>query len=87
MKAQKQIEAFPRSDNERRRQQGHGAGAVVSLRLKGSVIAQLDALAERMTKEEGRHPWNRITRTGLVTHAINALLAAESKPAKKGKKK
>lgn len=86
MKAQKQLDAFPASDNQRRRQMGYGSGAVVSLRLTGAVIGQLDAMAERITKNEGRHSWNRITRSRLIQRAIDALLAAD-KPAKKGKRK
>lgn len=91
MRAQKQLDAFPQSANQAARQKNWGAGAVVSLRLKGSVISALDDIAERETEAQGRHSWNRITRSDLIKLAVDRLIAQQTptpkQKAKKGKRK
>lgn len=89
IKAAPQLQLVPRSDNERRRQSTYQK-AVVSLRFSGATINRLDTLAKTMNESEGRHHWNRITRTHLIARAVDSYLAANEAPItapKKGKTK
>jgi hypothetical protein len=62
-RASAQLDAFPRSANERARQSNHQR-AVVSVRLRGATIAKLDDIA----KLEGQR------RSVIILNAINAYL-------------
>jgi hypothetical protein len=86
--AKTQLQLVPRSDNERARQSSHRK-AVVSIRFPGAVIGKLDIIAARINEAEGRHHWNRITRTKLVEQAVNEYIARieQEAPAKKAKRK
>lgn len=75
MKASAQLDAFPSSDNARARQ-SNWRKAVVSIRLGGKVIAQLDALAEK--ESEGRSHWQRVRRADIINRAIDQYLAEAS---------
>lgn len=78
MRASKQLDAFPTSDNARARQ-SHYRKAVVSIRLSGKVIAQLDDEAKRATRDQdyrggGWYSWRKVTRSDVIERAIKAWL-------------
>lgn len=87
-KATAQLDAFPRSRNQAERQSTH-TRCVVSIRMLGATVAKLDKEAERVTETEGRHPWNRATRTTIIERALAAYFAAQqtdNKQPRKGKR-
>jgi hypothetical protein len=84
VKASKQLDAFPASGNQRARQLAYGAGAVVSIRLTGAVIARLDEAAATIKTNTGR--W-KVTRTDVIRSIIGEWLAENGKPTKKKGKK
>ncbi len=79
MRASAQLDAFPPSDNARRRQSSR-LSAVVAIRLTGDVIAKLDVEAERAKKEPtsyrggGWHSRRDVTRTDVIKRALRAYL-------------
>lgn len=80
MKASAQLDAFPASDNARRRQSSRHK-AVVSIRLSGATIAALDAEAKRASEGERdyrcyRYVGGRVTRSDVVERAVMEWLRA-----------
>lgn len=71
-KASAQLQAFPRSENERLRQ-SNTHQAVVSVRLAGSTIAELDRIA---ANTKGERSWYRVSRGEIIKRAIASYLAA-----------
>lgn len=87
-RASAQLDAFPASDNARARQSTFRK-AVVSIRLGGTVINQLDEEAKRATKDGdyrggGWYSWRKVSRTDVIERAIKAWLDGA---AQKGKSK
>jgi len=78
MRASKQLDAFPTSDNAKARQ-SHYRKAVVSIRLSGATIAKLDDEAKRATRDQdyrggGWYAWRKVTRSDVIERAIKAWL-------------
>lgn len=83
MKASAQLDAFPTSDNARRRQSSYQK-SVVSIRLTGATIARLDEEAKRAEREDeyrggGWYQWRKVTRSDVIERAITAWLAGAPK--------
>lgn len=77
-----QLTAFPSSENEKLRQ-GDTHAAVVSIRMRGAVIAKLDTLAREATAvAQARGNWNRITRSEIVKRAVAEYIGAAGKAGK-----
>ncbi len=79
MRASAQLEAFPTSDNARRRQSTNKK-AVVSIRLSGATIVRLDDEAKRASGDHeyrgGRwSQWRDVTRSDVIERAIEQYLA------------
>lgn len=79
-RASAQLDAFPRSENQSARQSAHRK-AVVSLRLSGAVINELDKAVK--AANETRTRYNRITRSEIIQSALFAFLAVRKKGASK----
>jgi predicted transcriptional regulator len=83
MRASKQLDAFPTSDNAKARQ-SHYRKAVVSIRLSGATIAKLDDEAKRATRDQdyrggGWYAWRKVTRSDVIERAIGAWLDGAAK--------
>lgn len=78
MRASKQLDAFPTSENAKRRQSSRHK-AVVSIRLSGATITRLDDEAKRATEDHtyrdgGWHQWRDVTRSDVIERALSLYL-------------